>query len=132
MEHDKRIILFDGVCNLCNGFVRFILKHDKSNSLLFSPLQSDTGRRITGYGSITGGDTVVYSREGGLFYKSDAVLGILTDMGGVWSVFKIFRVIPRFLRDAVYDMVARSRYRVFGRRSECMIPGPDIKNRFLE
>lgn len=133
MEPGKKIILFDGVCNLCNGLVRFIIKRDRTGSIKFAPLQSAAGKEVlrsAGAGKIDS-DTVVYSRNPMTFVKSDAILEIFKDMGGPWRLLHVLRFIPRFIRDAVYDLVARYRYRIFGRKDECMIPDRSVKDRFI-
>jgi predicted DCC family thiol-disulfide oxidoreductase YuxK len=131
---NENIIIFDGVCNLCNGLVRFVIKNDRKGTIRFAPLQSDFGRHLQS--AINTGkrnsDTVVYSRKGINFFRSDAVLYILKDLGGPWRILYGLRIIPRFLRDYIYNVVAANRYRVFGKRDTCMIPGPEIKERFLQ
>ncbi len=132
-EPGTDIILFDGVCNLCNGLVRFIIKRDKIGRFKFASLQSDFGRQWLQQIGKTNNefDSVVLVKEKKYYLKSTGVLKILKDLGGVWKVFYIFMIVPRPIRDFVYDMIAKSRYRIFGKRDTCMIPTPDLKERFL-
>jgi predicted DCC family thiol-disulfide oxidoreductase YuxK len=127
------IILFDGICNLCNGLVRFIIKRDRIGRFKFASLQSDAGHEwLKRFGITTNGfDSVVLIREEKYYLKSTGVLKILRDLGGIWKAFYIFIIIPRPLRDFVYDLIAKSRYRIFGKRDTCMIPTPELKDRFL-
>jgi predicted DCC family thiol-disulfide oxidoreductase YuxK len=131
---NENVVLFDGVCNLCNGLVRFVIRHDRKALIKFAALQSEYGKKLqSGIGPGTGdSDTIVYSRKGIYFFRSDAVLNILKDMGGIWGIFYILRIVPRFFRDFVYKIVAANRYRIFGKRETCMVPGAQIKERFLE
>lgn len=128
------ILLFDGVCNLCNASVQWVLKRDRKGIFKFAALQSETGQRLLqqfGF-SQENFDTVVLVDGEKVFTRSDAPLEIARRLGGLWSLFFVFKIIPRFLRDAVYNWVARNRYRWFGRKEECMLPRPEWKNRFLD
>ncbi|MBS1568834.1 MAG: thiol-disulfide oxidoreductase DCC family protein [Bacteroidetes bacterium] len=127
------LVLFDGVCNLCNGAVQFIIRHDKHNRFRFAPLQSGAGRSILGEAGTPGDafSTIVYLRKGKVLTKSKAVLHVARDLGGAWQLFHGLIILPRFLRDAAYDLVARNRFRWFGRRESCMVPGPGLEGRFL-
>jgi predicted DCC family thiol-disulfide oxidoreductase YuxK len=131
---NDNVILFDGVCNLCNGLVRFVIKHDRKGTLRFASLQSDYGNKLQSrIGQETrDSDTIVYSREGINFFRSDAILNIFKDMGGPWKILYGLRIVPRPVRDFVYKVVAANRYKVFGKRDTCMVPGPGMKDRFLE
>lgn len=127
------MVLFDGVCNLCNASVQWVLKRDRKGVFKFAALQSETGRALLrGFGlSPENFDTVVLIDGNRAFTRSDAALEIAQRIGGVWSLSAVFMIIPRSIRNAVYDWVARNRYRWFGRRESCMIPGPEWKERFL-
>lgn len=128
------ILLFDGVCNLCNGFVQWVLKHDRKGIFKFAALQSETGQTLLrqfGFSS-KDFDTVLLVDGDKVFTRSDAALEIAWRIGGFWSLFAIFKIIPRFIRDAVYDWVARHRYRWFGKKEECMLPRPEWKDKFLD
>lgn len=131
MALHERILFFDGVCNLCNGLVRFIIKHDRRARIKFAPLQSDLARRMLSSYCIAQPDSVIYLTEGKCLTKSSAILRMFHDMEGGWKILYGFVVLPRFLRDFIYDVIARYRYRIFGRRESCMIPSPGVKDRFL-
>lgn len=133
MDRSDNILLFDGVCNLCNGLVRFIIKHDHKRKIMFAPLQSDTAVRLLRETdpALLNIDSVVYVIRSGHFIRSDAILYMLRDLGGVWKTFFTLIVIPRFIRDFFYNLIARNRYRMFGKKDSCMIPTPDVKERFL-
>lgn len=132
---DKKIILFDGVCNLCNGAIQFIIKHDKNDMFRYAPLQSEIGEQlITERASDTSKvDSIVLIEPGvAYFTKSDAALRIAQGFGGLWKAMVIFTWIPRGLRDAIYDLIAKNRYKWFGRKDACMIPTADLQAKFLE
>ncbi|MBK8979112.1 MAG: thiol-disulfide oxidoreductase DCC family protein [Planctomycetes bacterium] len=133
---DPPVVLFDGVCNLCNGWVRFVLRHERSgaNPLRFAALQSEAGARLLAeHGLPTDRlDSIVLIDGGRASQKSDAVLRLLRHLRQPWRLGAVFRIMPRFLRDAVYDLVARNRYRLFGRRDTCSIPTPETRARFLD
>lgn len=131
---NNRVVIFDGVCNLCNGFIQFLIKRDPKARLSFVALQSDRGAAL--YAELKepdqNFDSIGYLRQGRLSFKSTAVLNILVDLGGLWHMVVVFFIVPKFIRDYTYDAVARNRYRWFGRRDECMVPTPDLKSRFLD
>jgi predicted DCC family thiol-disulfide oxidoreductase YuxK len=129
----KNILLFDGVCNLCNGAVQFIIKRDRKNLLQFASLQSDAGQKLLGKFGLPAAEfhSLILIQGDHYFMKSAAVLKIARQLGSVWKVFYAFIIVPRPVRDFFYDMVARSRYRVFGKRDECMVPTPDLVDKFL-
>lgn len=127
------IVLFDGVCNFCNASINFVIEHDSSGYFRFAPLQSEIGEKLTAKYGIDRieTDSVVLVENGKVYTHSDAALGIARHLNGVWSWAYALRVVPRPLRDLVYRLVARNRYRLFGRREACMIPTPEIRARFL-
>ena len=132
-EHNNPIVLFDGVCNLCNATVTFIIRRDRKKIFRFAPLQSPVGESIKvacGF-SKDELESVILKVDGKVYKKSDAALQIAKRLDGLWPVFFIFYFIPSFLRDPIYDLVARYRYRWFGKRESCMIPDPDLRSRFL-
>lgn len=129
MRYHDHLVLFDGVCNLCNGFVKFIIKHDNHGKIRFASLQSSVGQDYINDSVKT--DSVVYITGNRHYYKSDAVLRILKDMGGIWKLFYGFKVLPVFFRDHLYDLVAKHRYRIFGKKDNCMVPSPELKGRFI-
>jgi predicted DCC family thiol-disulfide oxidoreductase YuxK len=130
---DKPLILFDGVCNLCNGSVQFIIKHDKESKFLFASLQSDAGQEIlTHFGMRTDDfDTFILLDKGKIYTKSSGVLKEASILGGWFKIFTIFYLVPTFIRDLFYSFVAKNRYRMFGKKEFCMIPTPELKARFL-
>jgi predicted DCC family thiol-disulfide oxidoreductase YuxK len=128
------IIFFDGVCNLCNGFVQFVIRHDKKKSFLFAPLQSAAGKQALAEVGATYKrvpDSVILLYRGQYFVKSAAALQIFGLLGGAWPILKMFNAVPLALRDGVYGIIARNRYKWFGKKDACMIPTPELKARFL-
>ena len=131
------VILFDGVCNLCNGFVQFVIRHDRAGRFHFAALQSEAGRALlAGHGPVLPAgaaelDSVLLLSGGRLYSHSSAVLRIASGLGGVWALAGAGRLLPRAWRDALYRFVARHRYRWFGRQESCMLPTPELKARFL-
>lgn len=128
----KSIILFDGVCNLCNKAVQFIIRHDKNGYYSFASLQSDFAKELLSkFGNRNDLKSIVLIEGEYLFIKSTAVLKICRHLSGGWKSAQVFLLVPRFIRDAVYDIIARNRYRWFGKRKECMLPSEELKKRFL-
>lgn len=132
MSRDQ-IIIFDGVCNLCNGTVQFIIKRDRYKKFSFITRQSPIGQDMLMQFGLPAEDlsTVVYLRAGVPYLKSMAVLKILKDLGRWWSLLYILAVIPVFIRDFIYDFIAKNRYRFFGRSKSCMVPNSEMMERFL-
>lgn len=133
MEPAKSVLLFDGVCNLCNSSVNFILARDPKAKFRFASLQSDEGQELLQAFEDRPSDlsSVVLIEDGQLYARSDAALRVARQLSGGWPLLYAFIVLPRALRDAVYDWVARNRYRWFGKRDSCMMPSPELRNRFL-
>jgi predicted DCC family thiol-disulfide oxidoreductase YuxK len=129
----KIVILFDGVCNLCNGAVQFIIKRDKSSKFLFASLQSDYGQsELLKLGLDPEVLHSIIALENGKFCeRSDAALKIASALSQPWPLLGIFKILPRFFRDWIYDLIASNRYRMFGRRDSCMLPTPDLKAKFV-
>ena len=127
------VLLFDGVCNLCNGSVQWVLRHDARAQFRFAALQSDTGQALLCRFGLDSAqlDTVVLVDGDRIFLRSDAPLEVARRLGGGWALLYIFKVLPRPLRNAVYDWVARHRYRWFGREESCMLPRLEWKGRFV-
>lgn len=127
------IVLFDGLCTLCDGAVQFIIDHDPSAQFRFASLQSDSGQRLAREHGVDASalDTLVLIDAGHALTLSDAVLGIARRLGRPWSWATALSVIPRPARDAVYRLVARNRTRWFGQRAACRIPTPELRARFL-
>lgn len=128
------IILFDGVCHLCNGMVQFIIQHDPDVVFRFAPLQSAYGQRQMNSFGLGGQDldSLVLLDNGQVFLKSDAVIGIAAYLNRPWFLIHFGRILPRSIRDKAYDILATHRYRWFGRKPTCMMPSLDIRARFLE
>jgi predicted DCC family thiol-disulfide oxidoreductase YuxK len=139
MSMDKPIVLYDGVCGLCNRLVQFLLKHDKNDALRFASLQSDVAVAILKRNGANPHnlDTVYVVVDYGLpserlLARSDAILSLGQTLGGIWSAAAIGKVIPRILRDALYDLVAKNRYKVFGKHDSCMMPEGRYRRKFLD
>ena len=127
---DRAIILFDGVCNLCNGAVQFILTRDAAARFQFASLQSGSARRILG--DLSPAETLVLAEAQRIYTKSGAALRIARRLRFPWPLLTAFLLIPRPLRDFVYDWVARHRYAWFGKRDACLSPKQEFKNRFVD
>jgi len=125
-----KLILFDGVCNLCNGFVNFIIDRDKKKEFKFASLQSAYAQKLL-KDRPNDLDSVVFYDSESFFEKSDAVFKIAEVLPG-YRWLRILKVIPKGIRDFVYNFVAKNRYKLFGQRETCRIPTPDLKGRFLE
>ncbi len=129
---DPPLLLFDGYCALCNGWVGFLLRVDPEGAMMFAPLSSDTGRRVLeSHPEIAGADSLVVVAGGKTSLRSNAVFAILSYLGWPWKALTIFRLIPREIRDSLYDVVAFWRYRVFGRYDACPLPPANQRSRFL-
>ena len=128
------LILFDGECILCNSTVKFIIRNDKKRIFKFAALQSAVAKGIISKTSDVSNypDSVILVESGKVYYKSEAILKILNLLGGVYKVFVIFKIFPHFISDKFYDVIARNRYQWFGKRDSCMVPTPEIRERFLE
>lgn len=126
-------LLFDGVCNLCNGSVRWVIRHDPDARFRFASLQSAAGRALLAGHQLPldAMATVVLVDGDRHWVKSDAAFEVLSRLGGYWSILRPLRALPRPFRDAIYDLVARHRYRWFGKRDECWVPTPELRARFL-
>lgn len=132
--HDKKIILFDGVCNLCNRSVNYVIKHDKKDVFRFAALQSEIGNKLVAQRNIdtTKIDSILLLEPNIAYYtKSTAALQIGKTFGGGWQLLTVLEWIPEVFRDWIYDVVARNRYQWFGKRDQCMIPTPELNSKFL-
>jgi predicted DCC family thiol-disulfide oxidoreductase YuxK len=127
------VILFDGVCNLCNGTVQFILKRDKQSRFKFASLQGEFGQRILSRFDLPESslNSFILLEGENIYTHSTGALRVLLHLGGVWKILYAFIIIPRFIRDAVYNLIARNRYKWFGKQESCYLPSADISNRFL-
>lgn len=130
---DRPLIVFDGECVLCSGFVRFVLRHDTEGQFRFLAAQSDLATALyRHYGLATDvWETNLLLAEGRLYTRSDAAIEITSRFGGLWLLTRAFRILPRILRNPLYDLIARNRYRWFGRQELCLVPTPDLADRFL-
>ncbi len=133
MTSAPAILLFDGVCNLCNGAVRWVILRDSAARFRFASLQSEAGRGLLAQHQlpVDALDTVVLVEGDRHWVRSDAAFEVLRRIGGGWALLSALRIVPRPLRDLVYQWVARNRYRWFGRRDECLVPTPELRARFL-
>lgn len=130
---EKKIILFDGVCNLCNTTVSFLMKRDRRDVFRFAPLQTEPGTRLAQDRGIPTADldSVVLVETNDHYVKSTAALRIARELPGAYRFLYPLILIPRGLRDAIYDLVARNRYRWFGRQESCRVPTPEERGKFL-
>ncbi|TGE18298.1 thiol-disulfide oxidoreductase DCC family protein [Hymenobacter elongatus] len=128
------IILFDGVCNLCNGFIQFVINHDAANRFTFATLQSDTGQRLLREHGLDAAalSSIVLVDDHHAWTKSDAVLRICWALGYPWKLARLTAVLPRVLRDAAYTLVATNRYRMFGHTNECWLMTPELAKKFIK
>ncbi|MFZ2429787.1 MAG: DCC1-like thiol-disulfide oxidoreductase family protein [Lutibacter sp.] len=131
---NKSIILFDGVCNLCNASVNFVIKHDKKAQFLFASFQSDAAKEILLQFNLENLnlDSIVLIDDGKIYEKSTAILRITRLLDGGFKSLYFFMVIPKSIRDWLYNAIAKNRYKFFGKRERCMIPSLELKNRFLD
>ena len=133
MKEGQPVILFDGVCNLCENSVQFILKHDKKKKFRFGSLQSPAGIFLLNqYPSAKNSESVVLIHNGNAYTKSSAALKIAGMLGGWFSLLKPFAILPAFIRDGIYEFIAARRYKWFGKKNECWLPGPQYEGRFIE
>jgi predicted DCC family thiol-disulfide oxidoreductase YuxK len=131
---NQPVILFDGICNLCNRSVQFVLRHDKKKRFLFSSLQSTTGNAYLKQFTLPEADFHSFILVEGNNYttQSTAALRVLKLLGNGWALFYAFIIVPKFIRDVVYRFIAKNRYRWFGKRESCWLPTTALKNRFLD
>ena len=127
------IILFDGVCNFCNSSVNFIIERDTAGYFKFAPLQSEIGEKLLAENGVdkVETDSVVLIEDGKVYTHSTAALRVASKLDGAWRWFYYFIFVPRPIRDATYKLFAKYRYRLFGKKDECMLPSPDVRARFL-
>ena len=131
--NEKPVILFDGVCNLCNGSVQFILKRDIDQRFLFASLQSDFGQRLLKRFNLPADNfsSFILYQDEKIYTKSTGALMMFSQLKG-WKWTKILKAVPKFIRDGVYNLIARKRYTWFGKKNECWVPTRELKSRFLE
>ncbi|MCK0109802.1 DUF393 domain-containing protein [Flavobacteriaceae bacterium S0825] len=131
----KQLILFDGVCNLCNSSINYVIKYDKNDVFMLAPLQSEVGKSIIKKYNLDTSKTdsiLLYSEEKGLKIKSSAALAIASRLGFPRSLLIAFYIVPPFIRNLVYNYIAKNRYKWYGKKDACMIPTPELKAKFLE
>lgn len=135
LPKDKKIILFDGICNLCDSAVQFIIKHDAKDVFRFVPIQSELGKEILKHIGIDiqNIDSIVLYEPGiAYYYKSQAALEIAKHLNGGFGLLAVFKILPSALSDVIYDYVAKNRYRWYGKKDGCLIPTPELQSKFLE
>lgn len=135
LPKDKKIVLFDGVCNLCNTSIQWIIEHDKKDVFRFVALQSDLGQEIIKYIGIdikTTDSIVLYQPGIAYYYKSKAVFEISKELGGLFYFVSLFSILPDSFTNSIYDFVAKNRYKWYGRKESCMIPTDALKLKFLQ
>lgn len=131
LEANANIILFDGVCNLCNGVVSFIIIRDKLCKFRFASLQSGIGLELCcGCSMVKNSQSIIYIRKGKCLLESTAVLNIFYDLSGIYRIMYIFIAVPTFIRNPIYRLIARNRYRIFGRRDSCVLPTEQFSRYF--
>jgi len=130
----NQILLFDGVCNLCIGVVKFVIRNDQQGKIKFAALQSVSGQALLKRYQLPVNhfETFVFISNGKVLMRSSAVLHVAKIMGGRWKIFYMLMIVPKFIRDFIYQLVANSRYKIFGRKPACMVPTPELMERFLD
>ena len=132
LPKDKKIILFDGICNLCNSSVQFVIKHDKDDIFRFVSRQSSLGQQIINYiGASTIDSIILFEPEKNWYSKSDAAFKILDEIGGIHKIVHIFSILPKSMLNHIYDYVAKNRYKWFGSKENCIIPTLELQSKFL-
>lgn len=134
LPKNKKIILFDGVCNLCNSSINYVIDNDKKDIFRFVSLQSDLGETIQEYLGLEDKslDTIIlYVPDKAYYIKSTAAIKIMNEFSGLWKLTQIFLIFPSPIRDLVYNYVAKNRYRWYGRQESCRIPTPELRTKFL-
>lgn len=128
------VLLFDGVCNLCNRYVRFVADRDPAGTISFASLQSTAAEELLARHGVPAGygESIVVVDQSGIYFKSDAVIRVAHHLGGAYGLVRGLRIVPKSIRDRVYDVVATHRYRLFGRRDRCSVPDDDFRSRFFD
>ncbi|RYD95177.1 MAG: DUF393 domain-containing protein [Sphingobacteriales bacterium] len=130
MDTEKGVVLFDGVCNLCNHSVQLIIKQDKQDYFRFAALDSDFGKAMSSKYHIAA-DSIVLIEKDQVYTQSDAALRIARHLSGIYPVLYAAMIIPKFIRDRIYRLIARNRYRWFGKRQACWMPSAQLSKKFL-
>ncbi|MGZ3794614.1 MAG: thiol-disulfide oxidoreductase DCC family protein [Bdellovibrio sp.] len=128
---NKKVIFFDGVCHLCNGFVDAVISRDKRHFLFFAPLQGSTAEQLLSTNDRAKLDSIIYFENGKTYYRSTAILKIMSSLGGFYKLFSAAWIIPGPIRDIVYNIIAKNRYSWFGKREFCRLPQPEEKSYLL-
>ena len=133
IPQNTQIILFDGVCNFCNSSINFVIDHDPEKHFKFAPLQSEIGQSIlTQFNKSTSDfDSVILLKNNQLYQKSEAALEITKHLSGFWKYLSVFKIFPTFFLNFFYDIIAKNRYRIFGKADSCRMPTPELRERFL-
>ncbi len=128
------LVLFDGVCNFCNDRINFIIKHDTKNYFRFAPLQSETGKKVLRENGRDEADpdTFILVENGKAYDRTTAALRIARKLNGAWPLMYAFIIVPPFIRDVVYRIIAKNRYRWWGKKESCMIPTPEVRKKFVD
>ena len=134
LPQNKKIILFDGLCNLCNSSVQFLIKRDSKDIFRFVSLQSELGKELLSKLPIAIQKTdsiILYESEAVFYYKSQAVFQIIKSLGGLFNLLLIFKLLPHSIHDFIYDYIAKNRYHWFGKKEQCLVPTEEIQCKFL-
>ncbi|PWQ95379.1 thiol-disulfide oxidoreductase DCC family protein [Leucothrix pacifica] len=133
MNNNKSTIIFDGICNFCNSSVNFIIARDPEGKFSFAPMQGETAQALMKQHGIDNPnlDTFLLIKDGKLYQRTDAALEITKDLTGFWKLFRVFVIVPAPIRDVFYRVFAKYRYRLFGKKDVCMVPTPEVRERFL-
>ncbi len=132
MKSDNAIVLFDGVCNFCNNSINFIIKRDKKGFFKFAPLQSEIAQKLVGDKTKPMPESVILIDNEKTYDRSSAALRITKRLDGLWPALYIFMIVPKPIRDWVYNLIGRNRYKWFGKTEACMIPTREVRSRFLD
>ncbi len=135
IEEGKKIILFDGICNLCNGAINFVIKRDKKDVFRYAPLQSKIGQKLIEERNIDLSkidSILLIDPKVAYYHKSTAALHIAKQLSGMYPLLSVCLILPKFLRDWIYDIIAKNRYKWFGKKESCMIPTPEFKALFID
>ncbi|MBC3453019.1 thiol-disulfide oxidoreductase DCC family protein [Pseudomonas mosselii] len=129
----ETVLLFDGVCKLCNGWATFVIRHDRHQRIRLATVQSAEGQALLAWAGlpVTAFDTMAVIRDNHYWVRSEAFFEVVRQLPGAWPLLRMLRLCPRRLRDGLYDRVALNRYRLFGRYEQCLMPSPDHQRRFL-
>jgi predicted DCC family thiol-disulfide oxidoreductase YuxK len=132
--NNQPIILFDGVCNFCNSAVNFVIKRNSKSNILFAPLQSEAGQKLLQQYNLPADDmqSFIFIEKGIMYKQSTAALKVCRYLKSLWPLCYVFIIVPKFIRDGIYNWIAKNRYKWFGIRQQCMIPTPEVKARFLK